>query len=76
MAEVESGNFVQTGFWDLDTLYVPQDHPAREMQDTYYLRKPVSGKIFNKKVFIVTRKDLVDIVEKVWADGNYSFAFC
>jgi len=32
-----SGNFVQSAFWDLDSLFVPQDHPAREMQDTFYL---------------------------------------
>jgi len=32
-----TGNFVQSAFWDLDALFVPQDHPAREMQDTFYL---------------------------------------
>ncbi len=32
-----SGNYVQSSFWDLDALFVPQDHPAREMQDTFYL---------------------------------------
>ncbi|MBI2148557.1 phenylalanine--tRNA ligase subunit alpha [Candidatus Woesearchaeota archaeon] len=32
-----SGDIVQTAFWDLDALFVPQDHPAREMQDTFYL---------------------------------------
>ncbi len=32
------GNYVQSAFWDLDVLFVPQDHPAREMQDTYYLK--------------------------------------
>jgi len=31
------GNYVQSAFWDLDSLFVPQDHPAREMQDTFYL---------------------------------------
>jgi len=31
------GNYVQSAFWDLDALFVPQDHPAREMQDTFYL---------------------------------------
>lgn len=31
------GNIVQTAFWDLDALFVPQDHPAREMQDTFFL---------------------------------------
>ncbi len=32
-----TGNYVQTAFWDLDALFVPQDHPARQMQDTFYL---------------------------------------
>ena len=32
-----TGNYVHSAFWDLDALFVPQDHPAREMQDTYYL---------------------------------------
>lgn len=31
------GNYLQSAFWDLDALFVPQDHPAREMQDTFYL---------------------------------------
>lgn len=32
------GPIVQTAFWDLDALFVPQDHPAREMQDTLYVK--------------------------------------
>ncbi len=32
-----TGNYAQSAFWDLDALFVPQDHPAREMQDTFYL---------------------------------------
>ncbi|RME31784.1 phenylalanine--tRNA ligase subunit alpha [Candidatus Woesearchaeota archaeon] len=40
-----TGTDVQTAFWDLDALYVPQDHPAREMQDTFYLEKPARGSI-------------------------------
>ncbi|HIH31950.1 TPA: phenylalanine--tRNA ligase subunit alpha [Candidatus Woesearchaeota archaeon] len=38
-----SGTMIQTAFWDLDTLFVPQDHPAREMQDTFYLKNPAKG---------------------------------
>jgi len=34
-----SGNMIQTAYWDLDALFVPQDHPARAMQDTFYLGK-------------------------------------
>jgi phenylalanyl-tRNA synthetase alpha chain len=35
--EEMTGNHVQSSFWNLDALFVPQDHPAREMQDTFYL---------------------------------------
>jgi len=31
------GHYVQTSFWNFDALFQPQDHPAREMQDTFYL---------------------------------------
>ncbi|MBR9703441.1 phenylalanine--tRNA ligase subunit alpha, partial [Candidatus Woesearchaeota archaeon] len=45
------GDYVQTAFWDLDALFVPQDHPAREMQDTFYLENPSKQKIDDKKVY-------------------------
>lgn len=32
--------FVESGFWDFDALFQPQDHPARDMQDTFYLKEP------------------------------------
>ncbi len=32
-----------TAFWDMDALFVPQDHPAREMQDTFYIEDPKKG---------------------------------
>lgn len=31
------GSLVQPSFWNFDALYTPQDHPAREMQDTFFL---------------------------------------
>lgn len=33
-----SGNLVQSAFWNFDALFTPQDHPARDMQDTFYVR--------------------------------------
>lgn len=39
------GALVQTAFWDLDSLFVPQDHPARQMQDTFYIKNPAKGKL-------------------------------
>lgn len=40
--EEMTGNEVQSAFWDMDALFVPQDHPAREMQDTFYLEGKAS----------------------------------
>ena len=31
------GNLTQSSFWNFDALFTPQDHPARELQDTFYL---------------------------------------
>ncbi|HII07123.1 MAG TPA: phenylalanine--tRNA ligase subunit alpha [Methanotrichaceae archaeon] len=31
------GEIVQSSYWNFDALFQPQDHPAREMQDTFYL---------------------------------------
>ena len=35
-------DYVQTAGWNMDALFIPQDHPAREMQDTFYLDNPKS----------------------------------
>jgi len=32
------GNLSQSSFWNFDALFTPQDHPARELQDTFYLK--------------------------------------
>jgi len=36
-----TSSFVESGFWCFDALFVPQQHPARELQDTFYLSDPV-----------------------------------
>ena len=38
------GNMVESGFWVFDSLFTAQDHPVREMQDTFYL-KGLQGKL-------------------------------
>jgi len=44
------GEYVQPAFWNLDVLFTPQDHPARELQDTFYLENPSSIKIQDEKL--------------------------
>src|SRR5690348_7843354 len=42
------GNQTQSSFWNFDALFTPQDHPAREMQDTFYLKGLHAKNIGNK----------------------------
>jgi len=47
-----SGNLIQSSFWNFDALFTAQDHPVREMQDTFFLDKKseISDKNIIKKV--------------------------
>jgi len=38
--EMKTDNFVESSFWNFDTLFVPQKHPARDQQDTFFLKNP------------------------------------
>ncbi len=42
------GNLTQPSFWNFDALFTPQDHPARELQDTFYL-DGISSQIIGTK---------------------------
>ena len=55
-----TGNVTQTSFWDLDSLFVPQDHPSRDMQDTFYIKDPKQGKL---------PKELMEKVKATHEDG-------
>jgi phenylalanyl-tRNA synthetase alpha chain len=60
--EEVSSPVVETAFWDFDALFQPQDHPAREMQDTFYLAKPQQGTLPDA--------GLVDRVRRTHEDGG------
>ena len=34
------GDYIQSAGWNMDSLFIPQSHPARTMQDTFYLDQP------------------------------------
>jgi phenylalanyl-tRNA synthetase alpha chain len=41
--EMETSQFVDSSFWNFDTLFVPQQHPARDMQDTFFVSDPATS---------------------------------
>jgi len=50
-----SGNLTQTGFWNFDALFTAQDHPVREIQDTFYI-SGIKGKLPEKKIVEAVKK--------------------
>lgn len=59
--EIDYG-IVQNAFWNMDALFVPQDHPARDMQDTFYLLFPEKIEVKNER--------WLDAVKEVHENGG------
>jgi phenylalanyl-tRNA synthetase alpha chain len=57
-----AGNSIQSSFWNFDALFTPQDHPAREMQDTFYIK--------GGRDEALQRRDHVDRVASAHEDGG------
>jgi phenylalanyl-tRNA synthetase alpha chain len=45
-----TGDYVQTSFWNFDALFTAQDHPVREMQDTFFIKNPRLGTLPENKI--------------------------
>lgn len=39
-SEMNTGKYVESSFWNFDSLFQPQNHPSREIQDTFFLKNP------------------------------------
>lgn len=38
------GSLVETEFWNMDALFMPQFHPARDIHDVYFVKEPTHAK--------------------------------
>jgi phenylalanyl-tRNA synthetase alpha chain len=38
--EMPTNNYVESSFWNFDALFQPQQHPARDAQDTFFITNP------------------------------------
>jgi len=51
-----TGKYVQQSFWVFDALFTAQDHPVREMQDTFFIKSVEKGKLPSKKIIENVKK--------------------
>jgi phenylalanyl-tRNA synthetase alpha chain len=48
--EEMQGPVLDSSFWVFDALYTAQDHPVRDLQDTFYVKEPNQAKLPKKEL--------------------------
>ncbi|XP_074584783.1 phenylalanine--tRNA ligase alpha subunit, cytoplasmic [Curcuma longa] len=61
--EMPTNNFVESSFWNFDALFQPQQHPARDSHDTFFLKAPATTRDLPE--------DYVETVKRVHEVGGY-----
>uniref|UniRef100_A0A6I8RMJ8 phenylalanine--tRNA ligase n=1 Tax=Xenopus tropicalis TaxID=8364 RepID=A0A6I8RMJ8_XENTR len=61
--EMPTNNFIESSFWNFDALFQPQQHPARDQHDTFFLQDPALATEFPM--------EYLEKVKKVHSEGGY-----
>jgi phenylalanyl-tRNA synthetase alpha chain len=64
------GPFVESNFWNFDALFQPQDHPARDLADTFYMKTPAKAKLPTKFINAVKATH-----ESGWKTGSLGWKY-
>lgn len=62
-SEMPTNNFVESSFWNFDALFQPQQHPARDAHDTFFVSNPQNATKFPM--------DYLERVRRVHQFGDY-----
>jgi phenylalanyl-tRNA synthetase alpha chain len=66
--EMPTNNFVESSFWNFDALFQPQQHPARDLHDTFFVKDPREATEFPQ--------EYLERVKKVHSEGGYGSQGC
>lgn len=61
--EMPTNQYIESSFWNFDALFQPQQHPARDAHDTFFISSPA--------VSIKFPMDYLERVKKVHSVGGY-----
>ncbi|XP_059061498.1 phenylalanine--tRNA ligase alpha subunit [Achroia grisella] len=62
-SEMPTNVYVENSFWNFDALFQPQQHPARDAHDTFFMSSPATSTDFPM--------DYLERVKKVHSEGGY-----
>ncbi|RTG83246.1 phenylalanyl-tRNA synthetase alpha chain, partial [Schistosoma bovis] len=65
-SEMPTNNYVECSFWNFDSLFQPQQHPARDSHDTFFLADPEISDINN-----TVESCYIDKVRTVHSQGAF-----
>jgi phenylalanyl-tRNA synthetase alpha chain len=65
------GDTIQSSFWNFDVLFTPQDHPARDIQDTFYIKGGRVGDL-SRKGFVA---EVASAHEDGWKTGSKGWGY-
>ncbi|VDP36006.1 unnamed protein product, partial [Soboliphyme baturini] len=68
--EMPTNNYVENSFWNFDALFQPQQHPARDIQDTFFVSDPP-----NSFTFPPAYLEAVKTVHSVGAFGSKGYQY-
>ena len=66
-----TGEYLELGFWNFDALYQPQDHPSRELADTFYMKTPFKGRLPDHEMV----KRVKETHENGWTTGSTGWQY-
>ncbi|MEM2637119.1 MAG: phenylalanine--tRNA ligase subunit alpha, partial [Candidatus Korarchaeota archaeon] len=65
--EEYEGPWIETSFWNMDAMFIPQHHPARDVQDTFYLNE--YGKLPGNEIIAKVKA----VHENGWKTGSIGY---
>ena len=67
-----TGPIVELSFFNCDALYMPQNHPAREVHDMYFIKEPAYG---NLKPYEDALRNVKETHENGWTTGSTGWGY-
>ena len=61
--EMPTNQYVESSFWNFDALFQPQQHPARDAHDTFFMSQPETSDTFPE--------EYLEKVKDVHENGGY-----
>jgi len=66
-----TGEYLELNFWNFDALFQPQDHPARDLADTFYMKTPESGRLPDPELV----RRVKETHENGWTTGSTGWQY-